>query len=202
MTYDPYYYWNKIDKMFAENREDGGSPIRVAEQKPENVIIKYKKPDPVWQKRIDEAWWSSKQISRSSEHEIEKKIWNRLICFGGNEVCLPVHEDDADALLERGQFWTSSNICFEKMDPEKCHSNAAQVWKASNKWTLENSHKKKIALATGYALSGDGVWRQHSWCVVRTPGKVRILETTEPRIVYYGFVMTDLEAEEFCNQNL
>ena len=38
MTYDPYFYWNKIDKMFAENREDGGSPIRVAEQKPENVI--------------------------------------------------------------------------------------------------------------------------------------------------------------------
>jgi hypothetical protein len=38
-------------------------------------------------------------------------------------------------------------------------------------------------LATGYALSGDGLWRQHSLLSLEDSS---ILETTEIRLMYFG----------------
>jgi len=46
---------------------------------------------------------------------------------------------------------------------------------------------------TGWALSNDGIWRQHTWLL---KGKA-IVETTSPREKYYGFVLTDEEANQF-----
>jgi hypothetical protein len=39
-------------------------------------------------------------------------------------------------------------------EERNCHSNSARLWRES---------KEILALATGYALSEDGLWRQHSW---------------------------------------
>jgi hypothetical protein len=48
-----------------------------------------------------------------------------------------------------------------------------------------------VRLASGHALSTDGLWRQHSWGVVAEDG--RIVETTERRVCYYGIVLSNAE---------
>ena len=46
----------------------------------------------------------------------------------------------------------------------------------------------------GYALSGDGLWREHSWLLADKA----VVETTESRLLYHGFVRTDDEAVIFA----
>ena len=57
-------------------------------------------------------------------------------------------------------------------------------------------------MMTGYALSADGIWRQHSWLVAfDNEDYPYIVETTEERISYYGFAMTYEECEIFLYWN-
>lgn len=65
-----------------------------------------------------------------------------------------------------------TNIKFVEMDISKCHDNCEILYKQ------DNANK----IYSGYALSTDGLWRFHSWCY---NGK-HIIETTEPRLMYYG----------------
>jgi hypothetical protein len=70
-----------------------------------------------------------------------------------------------------------------------CHQNVAAAWR--------NRRTGIIAIATGYALSDDGLWRQHSWGILRNG----ILETTEVRIRYFGILLQDTRADEFAEAN-
>ena len=72
------------------------------------------------------------------------------------------------------------------------NSNSALLWDAN---------REKCQIATGYALSADGCWRQHSWVVQPLTTKYRIWETTEKRIAYFGFILNDEECEEFYYNN-
>lgn len=56
-------------------------------------------------------------------------------------------------------------------------------------------------ICTGYALSEDGMWRQHSWIIWHKARSNQIIETTVPRILYFGFVMTTEMCEEFADNN-
>lgn len=69
-----------------------------------------------------------------------------------------------------------------KGEERDCHNNALMLLA-----TGEADYA-----CTGYALSDDGLWRHHGWgyCLDGT-----IVETTTPRIAYYGFI--DLSKEEF-----
>jgi hypothetical protein len=53
---------------------------------------------------------------------------------------------------------------------------------------------------TGYALSPDGMWRQHSW--VYDKQRDVIIETTVKRVGYFGVLLNDLEALTFCTRNV
>jgi hypothetical protein len=53
-----------------------------------------------------------------------------------------------------------------------------------------------VAVATGYALSDDGLWRQHSWGMRRDA----IIETTEARVLYFGFLMQEADANSFAHR--
>ena len=59
--------------------------------------------------------------------------------------------------------------------PSRCHENAAN---------LVISDPDNLVLETGYALSDDGLWRQHSWVVTRR--KSAVIETTVQRYRYFG----------------
>mgnify|MGYP000406868450 CR=1 FL=1 len=65
------------------------------------------------------------------------------------------------------------DIKLIKMENSRCHDNCEILFNSCN------SNK----LYSGYALSQDGLWRFHSWCVDKNNC---ILETTQERLIYYG----------------
>ncbi len=70
-----------------------------------------------------------------------------------------------------------------------CHQNVSTVW--------QSKVPKLIAVGTGYALSEDGLWRQHSWGVLRDG----LLETTVVRVKYFGLLLQAADADSFAARN-
>lgn len=71
-----------------------------------------------------------------------------------------------------------------------CHENVSWLWTAQK--------REIVAIGTGYALSGDGLWRQHSWGIRRQD----LLETTTRREKYYGILLQGALADSFAESNL
>ncbi len=112
-----------------------------------------------------------------------------LTRLGGRElVAPPTPDDDLPVLLECG-FVFGGKVDLCEMRDSSCHSNVACLWKARR--------RKIVAIATGYALSEDGLWRQHSWGIARDA----LVETTELRKKYFGIVLTGKEADDFAARN-
>jgi hypothetical protein len=118
----------------------------------------------------------------------------RLLAIGGEMVCLCFEEDLEKLLGERGQKWPASTARLRRGAPSRCHQNAANLW---------NANREHVSIVTGWALSRDGIWRQHTWCW-QTPvrGRTgRVVETTEKRVAYFGYELGAREAEEFYVNN-
>lgn len=127
--------------------------------------------------------------------EIDPKLIDlsgALIAFGGESTCLPDYEEDLNKIVTRGQLWGRKSLNYLKGARSKCHLNSSLAWQAN---------QDKIFIATGYALSKDGTWHQHSWCVQVKDNGPCIIETTEARELYFGFVLTLDESIEFVDMN-
>lgn len=169
--------------------------------------------NPEWKARLRERWWEAENIKTVQAFAEQRKILkesdervfnlylqflalhNVLLAIGGSETCFPDFEPDMDAILARGKYYPGRSRMM-KGQPSQCHRNSCELW--------ENNYKElDVAICTGYALSLDGMWRQHSWLVWRKEGedKETIIETTQKRVAYYGFEMTEEEAKEFCREN-
>lgn len=118
------------------------------------------------------------------------ELHDKLLSFGGVRTCLPVTEDDLTNILERGQLWIGKIVTMMPGMPSQCHRNSSACWDVNRNRTI---------LCTGYALSDDGLWRQHSWLVDFR--HQQIVETTVPMVAYFGFAMTKEEAEDFLTDN-
>lgn len=116
------------------------------------------------------------------------QLRSTLLALGGDEVVL-VEEPDMAVLLARGKVFPGDGARFEPMDARSCHWNAAKLWERS---------RGRIKMATGWALSDDGLWRSHSW---GWDGK-RVWETTEPRVMYYGTILSGERARDFYVANM
>jgi len=116
-----------------------------------------------------------------------ESLKNRLLDIGGWAVCLPKIEEDLYEIMTRGRKFAGQSIVMRGEDCA-CHSNSACLWDAN---------RESLYICTGYALSKDGMWRQHSWCVKPTKRTWRVIETTLKRVQYYGYIMTEAEAENF-----
>jgi hypothetical protein len=66
-----------------------------------------------------------------------------------------------------------NNIKLIEMKTSGCHDNCDILYEKDN----------SIKIFSGYALSLDGLWRFHSWCIDKDNC---IIETTESRLLYYG----------------
>ena len=113
----------------------------------------------------------------------------KLLALGGHRVVY-IGEPDLDALISRGQPFEGPARLI-RGQPSRCHTNAADLWEL---------HRAQLAIVTGYALSGDGLWRQHSF-LLRTHPRPRqrcLIETTERKIRYFGVVLDEQEAGRFC----
>lgn len=104
---------------------------------------------------------------------------------------MTAYDEDAVKALSRGQFFYGSSY-MRKGQPSQCHANSAYLWDANRGY---------CSIATGYALSEDGLWRCHSWVVQPRSRTMRIWETTVKRVAYFGFVMNDTECQEFLDNN-
>jgi hypothetical protein len=144
--------------------------------------IKTKTPDRAWLRRARASGFTLRTGNRSCE--LKKK----LLAIGGWAVCAPVIEPDLMKILERGRKFPGKSKMM-RGEPCRCHSNSACCW---------DENRELCKICTGYALSKDGMWRQHSW-VYTNDGTV--VETTEKRLQYFGFVMTDEECELFLENN-
>lgn len=186
----------QISKRFAYIYKNGGNPIFESNQMVYDKSIRCKPIDKEWQELINkENWWASGYIGDEKGGDKEKELIKKLLTFGGYEVCMPYIEEDADKILSRGQLWYGDRVQVFKGRPSQCHSNICDLWE-------QNRNEHEVAIATGYALSSDGMWRQHSWMMLRGARSVKVIETTEKRVAYFGFVMTQKESFDFCDQNI
>lgn len=175
------------------------NPITNPAQMP--TPIETKPIDDGWQQWIDKQWWAKKNTFEGFEavspndYKLLKpllELREKLLSFGGSEVCMPGFDEDAQKILDRGQLWYGDRIHMMKGQPCQCHRNSSYCWEAN---------QDKSVLCTGYALSKDGLWRQHSWLVELRPRKNRIVETTVRRVAYFGFGMNTDEAWKFYFDN-
>lgn len=103
-------------------------------------------------------------------------------------------EEDLDNMLSRGQRFSPKKVKSVRMTSCRCHGNSGIFWhNYSNEHGFDN-----VQIATGWCLSEDGIWRQHSF--VYQPIDNIIIETTVKRKIYFGFVL-DLEESELHYQN-
>lgn len=118
------------------------------------------------------------------------ELREKLLSFGGIELVVTNNVDpDLKELLERGQLLRAA-AQLHQMNTSACHENVAHLW-YSNPGLLRY-------IGTGYALTRDGLWRQHSWGI-KADGT--ILETTELRSLYFGLLFDGDRADffVFCN---
>lgn len=188
-----------------------GSPIRNKAQA--GFKVRWKRISKDWLEHLRDRWWSTNYQGRL-EAEIPATamssargakfiaharellgLRDRLLAFAGDQACLPANEPDLAILQTRGQFWPGEPVTMKRMRAIRCHENASMLW---------CKQADRYLIATGYALSDDGMWRQHSWIVEPdTSGKKppMIIETTERRVAYFGAVLNYEESVKFAEQN-
>jgi len=132
---------------------------------------------------------------------LRKRLTDLLLAVAGERVCLLGCEvvEDIEKSLARGLLFGRTHKRMPGAQ-SKCHMNSALCWEAN---------KANSLIATGFALSSDGIWREHTWVVVaRRPGAKPsnpkawwTVETTTPRTRYFGYILTPEECEVFAGEN-
>lgn len=181
--------FDALDRLCAP----GGTPIRLGDPNPYPVSCELL--DAEWRARTrfsKSTWWASNNVAfrQPLGPNFEMRFFDlrdALVAFGGEEVCCPFGEANVDDLLARGQLWGGEFTSAPGRIGD-AHTNVAELW-AQN--------QDKYLIATGYGLSNDSLWRQHSWCIEVTPEGIRLLETSVPRLLYFGYVMHLHESHAF-----
>ena len=138
--------------------------------------------NPEWKTAISSKWWA--KVNRGISSPNRKKygdFMRELLQIAGEEVCFQAGDPDFELIQEYGQFWFGKNVKMMPGTPSRCHENSAFLW---------NENRENTLICTGYALSKDGMWRQHSWCIKIGARSNQIIETTKPRIAYFGVCLT------------
>jgi len=115
-----------------------------------------------------------------------KQLRKKLLSIGGEEI-VPREEPDLSKIIKRGKLF-KGKVKLTKLRMISCHTNAAELYAT-----------KGYKIVTGWALSNDGLWRQHSWCI---DSKNNIVETTKNRKKYFGVVLMQEEAKKFYHENV
>ncbi|WP_201392317.1 hypothetical protein [Ktedonobacter sp. SOSP1-85] len=157
-------------------------------------------PDELWTELTDENNGGPLSSHPQQDRAIKDTVpvpylplEQKLLALGGRRMVYQ-SERTPGALLERGEV-CAGTVELVPGEASECHINSADLW---------NQNRQALAIVTGYGLSEDGLWRQHSWLIRRDPepGKDRIIETTVARIMYFGVVLNDNEAQNFLDANV
>jgi hypothetical protein len=135
--------------------------------------------------REQRAFLDSRLRKAVSDQPELQQLNDLLLKIGGVFVVPPNRIDgDVPALLATG-FVMCGKITHRPMSPNKCHGNVAAAWR--------QREPDMVGIGTGYSLSPDKLWRQHSWGVLRNG----LLETTEKRLKYFGILLQGKLADHF-----
>jgi hypothetical protein len=118
-----------------------------------------------------------------------KKLARQLLKLGGDFVVAPPATDPHAAELLSNGFVIAGPILLKAGRVGGCHWNVAKLWNARRHGI--------VGIGTGYGLTDDGLWRQHSWGILREG----ILETTESRTKYFGICLQGFRADDFSDRN-
>jgi hypothetical protein len=116
---------------------------------------------------------------------------------GGRILVAPLEAEDdpnMERIIQKGQLMNLPVVMKAgpldqrvRRPDGMCHYNSSLMWLAQREGIR--------AIGTGYALSDDGLWRQHSWAICAD----HILETTEcSRGKYFGLRLEAGAAEDFA----
>jgi hypothetical protein len=134
--------------------------------------------------------YAERVAGQDREHPGYAGAWHRfaatVLRHGGTHVVPPLRPDPLMELLRTEGRPFPGDAVVQEGAPSDCHRNAVALWRAGT----------AVAIGTGYALSDDGLWREHSWAV---GADGRVIETTEKRIVYFGVVFADERAAWFAD---
>jgi hypothetical protein len=112
-----------------------------------------------------------------------------LLEIGGVELVAPPRADcDVPALIHAG-FVMEGFVKLRIMERSASHRNLSRLW--------GRKRNGLVGIGTGYSMSGDGLWRQHSWGV----GRCGIVETTQVRVKYFGLLLQGRDADSFAAAN-
>jgi hypothetical protein len=113
-----------------------------------------------------------------------RKLRDMLLAVDGLALVPPLRDPDLDAILVNGRVFDGASARVVPGEPSDCHRNVVLLWA---------TRPEKRQVATGYALSPDGLWRCHSWVM---EGK-QVLEATEKRLLYFGVALSIGQLEPF-----
>jgi hypothetical protein len=189
------------DDIWTPDIEDiaGSTPTHLGDQPP--FAIATKEPDLAWrarfaENRADQLTALPAAICEDREFS-DLATWAKtmlhggLVGFGGWQVALPALDQDLDRVVSRGFLLDGAGARQVKGQPSDCHANSLGVWAKA---------PTRTAMMTGYALSEDGMWREHSWAVERTKTGTRVIETTTSRVAYFGFIRSPEEISELVSE--
>ena len=126
-------------------------------------------------------------VERQPDLEVLRRL---LLGIGGIHLVAPPYPDaDLPLLIDAG-FVMGGPVVRRTMTKSECHRNVAEIW--------GRKLHGLVGIGTGYSLSDDGLWRQHSWGLRREG----ILETTVPRLKYFGVLLQRVNADAFAMANL
>jgi hypothetical protein len=129
---------------------------------------------------------AEQDVSHPGYRDAWEKFERLVMQHGGRCVVPPVKPDPLiDLLAAEARVVDGASVHLSNGKQSDCHQNAVALWRAG----------ECDAIGTGYALSNDGLWREHSWGI--RDGKP--VETTVPRLKYYGIAMTGDRATWFAD---
>jgi hypothetical protein len=111
-----------------------------------------------------------------------------LLHIGGVDVDF-IEDPYLQVIADAGAAFANTQVRIMRGRPNECHRNAALFWLKG----------KCLAIATGYYLGPDDVWRQHSWGVM---GDGTILDTHSAGRRYFGVRVESIEAVKFAEDHV
>lgn len=155
------------------DRDDNAGPLAFGVEMDGDAV--FAPLDPARAAFLDEKFLAaSKVIPRLPE------LRSKLLELDGVGFVPPPSEPDMELILKEGQVFDGKGALLVPGKPSNCHMNVRLFW-------LE--HGPAVQVMTGYCLSPDGLWRQHSWAVKGGA----IIETTMRRLKYFGAMIPHSE---------